>query len=242
MQYHTIPLWEAMEQRGECPLCFLSRKVEKTELEHCLGESVMESDSRIRTSEQGFCRAHHQRLFLQQNRLGHALLTDSHAKYVLQKIQTLTPLVPKSKRSWGERKSSSAAAQLARALDALTHGCTICQAMETHIGRYLGIFFDLWEKDTAFQALWETSRGVCIPHAVLLLENANKQLSSENEQAFVHSLLVLLQTTLRSDEADLEWFTQKFDYRNEAEPWGNSKDALQRTIRLLRGDFSEKEK
>ena len=29
---------------------------------------------------------------------------------------------------------------------------------------------------------------------------------------------------------DLEWFTDKFDYRNENAPWKNSKDALPRSI------------
>ncbi len=29
---------------------------------------------------------------------------------------------------------------------------------------------------------------------------------------------------------DLEWFTDKFDYRNEDKPWKNSKDALPRSM------------
>lgn len=37
------------------------------------------------------------------------------------------------------------------------------------------------------------------------------------------------------DEKDLEWFTLKFDYRNQQKPWGNSRDALERTVNRLRG-------
>ena len=43
MQYHldTIPVWEAMEWKGECPLCSLERKTEVEEIERTLGASVM---------------------------------------------------------------------------------------------------------------------------------------------------------------------------------------------------------
>ena len=41
---------------------------------------------------------------------------------------------------------------------------------------------------------------------------------------------------------ELEWFTLKFDYRYQNEPWKNSKDALPRTILKVNGQFVEKEK
>jgi hypothetical protein len=36
-------------------------------------------------------------------------------------------------------------------------------------------------------------------------------------------------------EQELDWFTKKFDYRNNDAPWGNSKDALPRSIQKLKG-------
>ncbi len=38
---------------------------------------------------------------------------------------------------------------------------------------------------------------------------------------------------------DLEWFIDKFDYRNENEPWKNSKDAVQRSILKTNSYFEE---
>ena len=35
-------------------------------------------------------------------------------------------------------------------------------------------------------------------------------------------------------EKDIEWFTLKFDYRNQDKPWGDSKDAVERTVNKLR--------
>ena len=82
MQYHldTIPVWEAMEQNTACPLCALYRRVEASEIERSLGGSVMEPDARIRVNEKGICARHHGQLFAMQNRLGHALLVDSHTR------------------------------------------------------------------------------------------------------------------------------------------------------------------
>ena len=36
-------------------------------------------------------------------------------------------------------------------------------------------------------------------------------------------------------EAEVEWFTKKFDYRNKDADWGNSKDAIPRSIEKLTG-------
>ena len=44
-----------------------------------------------------------------------------------------------------------------------------------------------------------------------------------------------MKSNLAQDEKDLEWFTLKFDYRNQQKPWGNSRDALERTVSRLRG-------
>ena len=36
-------------------------------------------------------------------------------------------------------------------------------------------------------------------------------------------------------QEDISWFIKKFDYRYEKESWGNSKDAVERTVNKLRG-------
>ena len=237
MQYHldTIPVWEAMEQHSDCPLCTLLHKIEAMEIERSLGGSVMEPDARLHVNEQGICRAHHQLLFLQKNRLGHALLTDSHAKEVLKKLNALTPIATEQK-FFLRKNTASPASRLAQKLESLIKGCILCEAIETHVNRYLYTFIHLWKKDAKFKELFDASNGVCIPHAIQLLHSAAKQLSPVQEKAFAESLLSLLQATLNTDEKDLEWFTFKFDYRNQDKPWGNSKDALERTVQFLRGD------
>ena len=80
MKYHidTIPIWDAAKRDGECLLCALERKTELDEADRYLGASVMEPDVRIRVNNKGFCRKHHSMLYGMSNRLGHALMLESH--------------------------------------------------------------------------------------------------------------------------------------------------------------------
>ena len=101
--------------------------------------------------------------------------------------------------------------------------------------RYYYTFLHLWKSDTAFREKWQASRGVCLPHAADLLARAQKHLGGSARREFATSLLSLVKSNLAQDEKDLEWFTLKFDYRNQQKPWGNSRDALERTVNRLRG-------
>ena len=60
-------------------------------------------------------------------------------------------------------------------------------------------------------------------------------LSGEKYRQFAFSVLSGVRRALETDEKDLEWFTLKFDYRNQSKPWGNSRNALERTANRLRG-------
>ena len=86
MKYHidTIPVWDAIKLDGECFLCALKRKTEIGEVEHYLGASVMEPDTRIQVNKKGFCCNHQRMLYALDNRLGHALMLESHLDAVLK--------------------------------------------------------------------------------------------------------------------------------------------------------------
>ena len=88
MKYHidTIPIWDAAKLEGECLLCALERRTELGEAERYLGASVMEPDVRIRVNDRGFCRKHHTMLYGMSNRLGHALMLESHTIETREKL------------------------------------------------------------------------------------------------------------------------------------------------------------
>ncbi len=242
MQYHldTIPLWEVMERRAQCPFCALYHKNERSEIERALGGSVMEPASRIQVNERGICAEHHEQLLAQNNRLGHALLTASHCKELLKKLNRL----PNGAKGvglsslWGNG-GALGQDKLPEQLRAFSEGCVICDTLAGHMDRYYYTFLHLWENDGKFKALWEASPGACMPHASDLLDSAGKHLPASRQRELSASVLALLKKTLAREEKDLEYFTRQFDYRNHKKPWGTSKNALERTLRRLRGGFGE---
>ncbi len=235
-QIDTIPVWETLEYQGPCMLCTLQAKTEAGEIERVLGASVMEPDVRVRTNESGICNKHQQMMFATQNRLGHALLMDTHAMEVVGKLNKIKDQARRMKDSGREpfaaRSTRDSAADKLREL---TSHCVVCENLASHMQRYLYTAVYLWKNDPKFKLQFTQSKGLCIPHAADLLDAAESQLNAKDRKEFTELCLSLVTDHLAEDEKDLLWFTQKFDYRNQDKPWGNSKNATERTVNRLRG-------
>ena len=77
--------------------------------------------------------------------------------------------------------------------------------------------------------------GFCLPHLQRLIEGSQKYLPAGKQNAFLEALLKLQAENLKRIEDEVEWFTKKFDYRNQDAPWGNSRDAVARGIKKMTG-------
>ena len=69
--------------------------------------------------------------------------------------------------------------------------------------------------------------GFCTRHFELMFERRNRL-----------GLALMTHTQLQNldrIEKELEWFTLKYDFRNADKPWGNSRDAVERSINKLMG-------
>ena len=86
-ELYTIPVNEALEQDGECLFCTLNKKLENDILDYILGPSYMEEDIRGETDKLGFCKKHYAQMFGAQNRLGVALMIDTHLKNVRENLK-----------------------------------------------------------------------------------------------------------------------------------------------------------
>ncbi|MFH1512877.1 MAG: DUF6062 family protein [Bacillota bacterium] len=235
-QIETIPVWDALEFQGGCALCTLRAKTEAEEIERALGASVMEPDVRVRTNERGICCKHQQMMFQTQNRLGHALLMDTHAAEALEKLHKLQAQANRMRETNGKPLTGrSPGKAIAEKLRALTAHCVVCENIDTHMERYSYTLLHLWKTEPKFKRQFVESRGLCIPHAADLIEASDKHLNAQQRKEFTAVCLNLLLNSLAEDEKDLLWFTQKFDYRNQHKPWGNSKNAIERTVNRLRG-------
>ena len=123
----------------------------------------------------------------------------------------------------------------AKELETLTNQCILCDSLDDNMNRYTHTFFHLWKKDSAFKEAVKNSKGFCLPDLSNLLIVASEKLKGPQLAEFVTTAEKLMKENLSRLEEELEWFTLKFDYRNQDKPWKNSRDALERTINKLRG-------
>lgn len=247
MRYHidTIPVWDAAKLDGECLLCALRRKTELGEAERYLGASVMEPDTRIQVNALGFCRHHQTMLFGISNRLGHALMLESHTAETRQKLgkamasakkaaaaYAAAPLAKVTKAGANAKKALTA---LADELAGLSSTCIMCNSIDENMARYLHTFFHLYQNDAEFRRRFAESKGVCLPHAAELMRMAPDELPAKEVGAFIGVLADLEVANFDRMQEDISWFIRKFDYRFANEPWKNSADAVPRTVNKLRG-------
>ena len=247
MKYHidTIPVWDAMKLDGECLLCALARRTELNEAERYLGASVMEPDTRSQGNAQGFCRKHHAMLYGMNNRLGHALMLESHhaesAKKTEKAVERFRKAAqaaagsPLGKLTRAGQQAAKGMAEAAEELRQLAAGCIMCRSIDAEMERYLHTFFHLWSHDTEFRKAFENGKGVCLPHLADLAAMAPTELSGQALAEFAQCLENLQQRSGARIQEDISWFIKKFDYRYTAEPWKNSQDAVPRTVNKLRG-------
>ncbi len=247
MKYHidTIPVWDAMKLEGECLLCALERKTELGEADRYLGASVMEPDTRIQVNEKGFCRKHHAMLYSMSNRLGHALMLESHLARTRERMQKAADALERAADQYAKaplgkltRSGQQALQEMrtqAQSLSEMSGTCIMCDSIRENMDRYLHTFFHLYKNDTEFRNRLCSSLGFCLPHTADLVRVATEELSAKESADFIHLLVTLERKNMDRMQEDISWFIKKFDYRFQNEPWKNSQDAVPRTVNKLRG-------
>lgn len=248
MKYHidTIPIWDAAKLDGECLLCALERRTELGEAERYLGASVMEPDVRVRVNSRGFCRKHHAMLFSMSNRLGHALMLESHMIENRAQLAKCWETIGKAgnqlsastlgdKMNGKVRSAKQTIVQEAKKIQEMAGTCVMCDTIQDNMLRYLHTFFHLYQSDSEFRKKFLEGKGLCIPHTGQLMEVAAEELNARELGEFVAALANMERENLDRIQEDISWFIKKFDYRFEKEDWKNSKDAVERTVNKTRG-------
>ena len=62
-------------------------------------------------------------------------------------------------------------------------------------------------------------------------------MSDKEKQSFYDTLFSLMTANLQRVTEDLEWFCDKFDFRNKDADWKNSRDAIQRGMQKAAGGY-----
>lgn len=232
----TIPVLDAYKTGCECPLCQLRIACEDSYVDSMLGAAYMEPDCRVRTNEVGFCTRHFQLMYDRRNRLGLALMTHTHMQEVISSVEAMLKAdAPARGGLFASLRGSRDEGGTPQKIRARMSGCVICEQMEGAVNRYAYTIAQLYGTNSEFKAMFDASKGFCLPHLALVLEMAEKTLSGEALRAFKAAVSAVELPNLKRIEGELEWFTLKFDYRNTDKPWGNSRDAVERAINKLMG-------
>lgn len=237
---YTIPVNDAfLQSEGDCPLCVLKGQLTSSALDFFLGPSLMQPNIRQSTNESGFCHEHANALYQkEENRLGLGLMMHTRMKHVADTVgQALDLTEARPRRGLvGRRKESKQRVRMAAdQIRSLEQTCSVCDRISNTMAHYLDVICWMHRNDDAFRVLFQTTHHFCIPHSADLLDAAATHLDTAGSALFLADLREVLTRSLGEISKDVEWFTLKFDYRNHDKPWGNSKDAIIRAIRLLTG-------
>jgi len=224
---YTIPVNEAFDENDGCPFCRLKRILEDTERDLIMGASMMEPDIRIKTNKLGFCRKHFNKMFEMNNRLSLALMLESHLDEVIDKtVIWKDSLLGKDNTKKAHEN-----------MEEIRKSCYICQKTEEKFEKMLLCSIILWQNGNEFKEKMSKQPYFCLEHAGMFLEYAKLKLDKKAFAAFAQQLSDIQTKYINSLRDDVSWFCKKFDYRYDAEPWGNSKDSVERTIKFLQSDY-----
>lgn len=227
---YTIPINEAFDASGEdhskgCPFCALYQRFEYDQLDIILGGAMMEPDIRIKTNEQGFCHKHYEKMFTMKNRLGMALMIESHLDQLKKDMQG----------GFSEIFSGKGSKAVGR-IEKLKDSCYICGRIEHIMDRIFENAALLWESDTkVFGAKIEKQPYFCLDHYRRFIEAGQKNINKKRFADFYAAVSGVETAYFDKLREDVSWFCKKFDYRYESEPWKDSKDAIERAIKFLTG-------
>ncbi len=227
-QLYTIPVNDAFAVDCECPICTMYHSLEKEAIEFTMGPSYMEDDIRMETNRTGFCGHHVKLLYKHQNRLGLALMLHTHMQRTNDDLsQLLSGAIPAKKGLFSKKTEESPVVEYIKSIE---NSCYICNRINSIFNRYIATIFHCYKHDKEFREKLATSKGFCTKHFGILYEIAPTQLSSGQLEEFIKTINEVYLSNMKRVTDDLEWFTDKFDYRNENAPWKNSKDALPRSM------------
>ena len=110
--------------------------------------------------------------------------------------------------------------------------CFICENIEKNTRHLMDSAMNMWEKDEQFRELYGKQEYLCLPHTAVMFEAAER-LPKKMRGEFLKITRKLSGDYLLSLESDTTHFCRMFDYRNRGADWGNSKDAIERSIRFI---------
>lgn len=100
--------------------------------------------------------------------------------------------------------------------------------------------FNSYATDPEFKALYNDQQFICMAHYSELMSAAMaKGIPSKLLPEFYQDTARLAGGYLEILKADITHFCSMYDYRSKGQDWGNSRDAIERSIEFLTSDKVE---
>lgn len=239
-QIYTIPINEAFEEIGGCPLCRMKKKLERESLEYVMGAAMMDPDVRIRTNRLGFCRGHYDDMIAMKNRLSLTLMLESHLDEVMKLFpEDLDKLPDIPAPPQDEQKDDLPAEMTATALSeppkmarfrryrgsdpsqmALTQhsSCYVCSRAAEFERNVLSNVAHMWKKDESFRQKARQQEYYCLDHYGRLLQIARRDLNDPSFRELYRTLTEINARYIRQLRLDVTGFCRSFDHQNAGKP------------------------
>ena len=210
-QIYTIPVNDAFDSGCECPMCQMQKDLERNAIEYTMGPSYMEDDNRAMTDKLGFCSHHLRMLYQEKNRLGLALMMNTHMNKTIQDMRALAAKGPAAKAGLFGKNTPNA--PVVDYIENMEKSCFICGRMDDMFVRYVDTIFHMWKRDSEFRDKFATSKGFCTYHYGILYKTGQNKLSKEQYAQFIEILNKVYFDNMERVNGDLSWFLDKVDYR-----------------------------
>ncbi len=229
----TIPLWDALKENTECPICSLMKKAEEDSVRYYLSSAIMTSEVRIKTNTFGFCPHHYTLLSEEGNPQSLALTMDT---YYGENERLLKKDFEAIENSGNEKALRKAVEKFKKDALSRERGCLICTKMKDRLYRYTYTLVSLAIKDKEFREAFFSSKGLCLHHTLITSDTAKDVIGKGEYMLFQKKLFALLSSSLARVREDDWWMTQKYKSENIDKPWRGSEDAHKRAVFKLIGE------
>lgn len=224
----TIPVSEVFEENDGCPICRMYHTVEERIIKYIMGDAMMEPDVRIETNRLGFCPDHYSKMMSKRGRLQLALMLETHIKEINTNIF--------------EPKLFNSPQKKAEKCENLEKSCFICSKIEWGVSRMFDTIYRCYENERDFREMFNSQTNFCMPHYERLIKGIDKRKNPKYGKEMAENLTRITGDYLKSLCDDTEKYCKMYDYRSNAgseADWGNSKDAVERTVAFLSGKLPE---
>lgn len=202
---YTIPITEALSDNCGCVLCTIEKKLEEDALSYFLGPSLMEPDGREITNKKGFCKSHLDAMMTRNNRLGLALMLETHLGEIVNSLEI--------KKKGGMFSKVSTEKLTADSIYDVTESCAICDKINAQMKAVASNLAYLWGKEAEFRNKFEVSNGLCLKHTALAIEQSSA-IGGKAREEYIEKLISMQKEKLNKLSENVNAFTLSFDYRN----------------------------